>query len=206
MMDLDEAIQHCKEQVQEQAKKGCYSCAEEHQQLAEWLKELKAYKYNESNGGLVEALMHSDAENERLHDELKAYRNKSEIPTSCEDLISRQAVLDAMYELCNTGETLKENPWRDNPHIDAITDAIDDLPSVTPQQRTGRWIPVSERVPEDGEEVLCFLESEEMAVLFRRNNWGQYEWVDGGFATGSYDVIAWMPLPQPYKAESEVQE
>ena len=67
-----------------------------------------------------------------------------------------------------------------------------------------RWIPVSERLPEDGEEVLCFLESEEMAILFRRNNWGQYEWVDGGFATGSYDVIAWMPLPEPYKAESEV--
>jgi len=44
MMDLESAIQHCKEQVQEQAKKGCYSCAEEHQQLAEWLKELKAYR------------------------------------------------------------------------------------------------------------------------------------------------------------------
>lgn len=43
-MDLDSAIQHCKEQVQEQAKRGCYSCAEEHQQLAEWLKELKAYR------------------------------------------------------------------------------------------------------------------------------------------------------------------
>ena len=68
-----------------------------------------------------------------------------------------------------------------------------------------RWIPVSERVPEDGEEVLCFLGSEEMAVLFRRNDWGQNEWVDGGFATGSYDVVAWMPLPKPYKAESEAE-
>lgn len=67
-----------------------------------------------------------------------------------------------------------------------------------------RWIPVSERVPEDGEEVLCFLGSEEMAVLFRRNDWGQDEWVDGGFATGSYDVVAWMPLPLPFRAESEV--
>lgn len=64
-----------------------------------------------------------------------------------------------------------------------------------------KWIPVSERLPEDEEEVLCFLESEEMAVLFRRNDWGQYEWVDGGVATGSYDVVAWMPLPKPYKAE-----
>lgn len=43
-MTLQEAIQHCREQVQEQAKKGCYSCAEEHQQLAKWLKELKDYR------------------------------------------------------------------------------------------------------------------------------------------------------------------
>ena len=68
-----------------------------------------------------------------------------------------------------------------------------------------KWIPVSERVPEDGEEVLCFLGSEEMAVLFLRNDWGQDEWVDVRFATESYDVVAWMPLPEPYKAESEVE-
>lgn len=71
-------------------------------------------------------------------------------------------------------------------------------------EKPNKWIPVSERLPEDEKEVLCFLESEEMAVLFLRNNWGQYEWVDGGFATGSYNVIAWMPLPEPYSAESEV--
>lgn len=56
------------------------------------------------------------------------------------DAISRQAVLDAMYALCDTGESLKENPWRDNPHIVAITDAIDNLPPVTPQPKTGHWI------------------------------------------------------------------
>jgi len=66
--------------------------------------------------------------------------SSSEIPNTCGDAISRQAVLDAMYALCGTGETLKENPWRDNPHIDAITDAIDDLPSVTPQQKMGKWV------------------------------------------------------------------
>ena len=61
---------------------------------------------------------------------------------SCEDAISRQAVLDAMYELCDTGETLKENPWRDNPHIDAVVDTIERLPSVNPrpQPKTGQWI------------------------------------------------------------------
>jgi len=51
----------------------------------------------------------------------------------CEDAISRQAAIDAMFALCDTGETLKENPWRDNPHIDAVTETIERLPPVNPQ-------------------------------------------------------------------------
>lgn len=54
-MTLDEAIQHCEEvaekqdklceiSVTERAKEQNSKCAEEHRQLAEWLKELKAYK------------------------------------------------------------------------------------------------------------------------------------------------------------------
>lgn len=54
----------------------------------------------------------------------------------CEDTISRQAVLDAMYNLCGEG-ALENNPWRDNPHIDAIVDAILDLPPVTPKPKSG---------------------------------------------------------------------
>lgn len=67
---------------------------------------------------------------EQLAAKVRAENNESQ---PCEDAISRQAVIDAMYALCNTGETLKENPWRDNPHIDAITDAIEDLPLVHSQ-------------------------------------------------------------------------
>lgn len=54
-MTIDEAIQHCEEvaekqdklceiSVTERAKEQNSKCAEEHRQLAEWLKELKAYK------------------------------------------------------------------------------------------------------------------------------------------------------------------
>ena len=63
-----------------------------------------------------------------------------EVQEPCDDAISRQAAIDAMYALCDTGETLKENPWRDNPHIDAITDALDNLPPVTPTRKKGHWI------------------------------------------------------------------
>ena len=85
---------------------------------------------------------------------------------------------------------------------EGMSEALDmAIKALSSSENPNKWIPVSERLPEDEEEVLCFLESEEMAVLFRRNNWGQYEWVDGGFATGSYDVIAWMPLPAPAEPE-----
>lgn len=66
-MTLDEAIKHCEEvaEQQEQYAKGyaqgdaievydafdCDECAEEHRQLAEWLKELKAYKEQPSTEG-----------------------------------------------------------------------------------------------------------------------------------------------------------
>lgn len=42
MMTLDEAIKHAKEKADENRKytKECKECAEEHEQLVEWLKEL----------------------------------------------------------------------------------------------------------------------------------------------------------------------
>ena len=92
---------------------------------------------------------HAKESTEDSRDEFDAMRaiangsqqeSRSEIPNTCGDAISRQAVLNAMYELCSTGETLKENPWRDNPHIDAVVEAIEELPSVTPQPKMGHWI------------------------------------------------------------------
>lgn len=57
MMSLEEAIKHCEEVAQgneqmatydllctEQQKNDCLECASEHRQLAEWLRELKAYR------------------------------------------------------------------------------------------------------------------------------------------------------------------
>lgn len=40
-MTLDQAIKHCYEVAENEP---CYTCAEEHLQLAEWLEELKNYR------------------------------------------------------------------------------------------------------------------------------------------------------------------
>lgn len=42
-MTLDEAIKHCEEVANDRAG-CCEDCAEEHRQLAEWLKELRVFK------------------------------------------------------------------------------------------------------------------------------------------------------------------
>jgi sugar-specific transcriptional regulator TrmB len=139
MMDLDSAIQHCKEQVQEQAKRGCYSCAEEHQQLAEWLKELKAYREQRGermNEAEKERLIKKDIasiENRVRHAfnqgyEMGVKESRSEIPNKCGDAISRQAVLDI-------AKSSKSN-WIDN---SVLFKRVNELPPVTPQQKMGHW-------------------------------------------------------------------
>lgn len=65
-------------------------------------------------------------------------------------------------------------------------------------EKTGRWIPVSERLPEIGQRVLVTYNQEDKlkvdTTIFDRH----------GFLIGI--VTAWMPLPPSYKGESEDNE
>ena len=76
-------------------------------------------------------------------------------------------------------------------------------------------VPVSEGLPDaeygEGDSMLCCTESGLMYILYwNGGNWcastGEpYHWVN--HKTGWHDkVTAWMPLPEPYREESEVEE
>lgn len=68
-----------------------------------------------------------------------------------------------------------------------------------------RWIPVSERLPEENEAVMA---STEYGVFPEARYTKEYGWEWAYEAGADYwkefeGVTAWMPLPKPYKAESE---
>ena len=74
-----------------------------------------------------------------------------------------------------------------------------------------KWIPCSERLPEDGRQVLVYARSVHYALAKydeMRNADGIYsmQWVTFDAWKPFYtikNVIAWMPLPEPFREEGE---
>lgn len=112
------------------------------------------------------------------------------------DLIDRR---DAIEKFAMTA------PQMSTIHIYEAVDILDSLQTV---QLEPQWVPVSERMPEDYVDVLVWFE------YFRYGNYnrmyathgiGNYSKEYNSWAinheTGWKDlhVIAWMPLPDPYK-------
>lgn len=101
--------------------------------------------------------------------------------------------------------------------LEMIEQLQDDLEQ---DEKENGWIPVSERLPEDEKEYLVTLEKvygtpEKLygianylkfgdAGYWNEKKYGYLEWdkySDGHGGTKMYKVIAWMPLPEPYKED-----
>ena len=153
-----------------------------------------------------------------------------------DDVISRQAAIDALWKALYEYEDKTEKQFQESEDLD-IGDWIEhrifvqnmsdidrktimELPSAQPEQR---WIPFKTRpltkeekedhpewdgildckLPDDGQRIL-------VSVSVRGHESVQYDefytddgsYLDSGYEIGT-EATAWMPLPEPYKAESE---
>ena len=134
-----------------------------------------------------------------------------------DDLISRQQAIDALIEWygCEPSD------------IGAFENIIDKLPSAQPEPR---WIPCSERLPEDIRPVIVTWKNTDPksyyqyivgkhftgTACYKNGKWYWYSSTTEDMLAeyGRYDseefdeaieCIAWMPLPEPYKGERKYE-
>ena len=115
-----------------------------------------------------------------------------DLTNGCTDTISRQAAIQTakrMYKRCDTGSIAD--------YHDLMVDALTELP---PAQ--SRWIPCSRELPKPNEEDGNGFHK---AYLVQDGRWmdvarwdGKY-WIAWGYSTVLLNVVAWMPLPTPYR-------
>lgn len=78
-----------------------------------------------------------------------------------------------------------------------LEDATDLAISALEKQLNGGWIPVSERLPKEDEEVLVTTIGNQVCWAFRYLD----EWNTCLSTFENEAVLAWQPLPEPYKEE-----
>lgn len=78
-----------------------------------------------------------------------------------------------------------------------VLDIIDEQPTIDPV----KWIPVSERLPEkNGEYLVTEIDPITCERLTDIAYHGDFICTNNGFHKAN-DVVAWMPLPEPWKGE-----
>lgn len=119
-------------------------------------------------------------------------------------------VIKKHYRICD--DLLEVISYEDL--FEVIAHEIERLPSAEPEQR---WIPVSKRLPDEGERVLCthtggLNPNRQVIEHIYQNGKFTLGWdMDMNPSSPTFGqrymgtVIAWMPLPEPYREDGEAE-
>ena len=115
------------------------------------------------------------------------------------DLIRREDVNDLIKQICDAcGEGEKYNDVMCGAcNLDSFIRELDNIPSADPERK---WIPVTERLPEEDKDVLVFgVEAISNEYVYGVKRMDVDTWRPR--IAPSIRWIAWMPLPEPYGGE-----
>lgn len=144
-----------------------------------------------------------------------------------DDLISRQAAIDALWKALYEYEDKTEKQFQESEDLD-IEDWIvhrifaqdmsaEDMQAIIDLPPAQQWIPCSERLPEN--EDIYLVTFDKSNLLDNETQVTDAYWINNQWQYGvleSYEhrmpklvvepieelkVIAWMPFPEPYKGE-----
>ena len=103
-----------------------------------------------------------------------------------------------MDDLIRRAELFDELNRRGVPYNAEVNMVINGMPSAQ------QWIPCSERLPEEDTYVLATTAWGEITMAEKLSDiaWFIYE---GTANAKSGDIVAWMPLPEPYREDGEAK-
>ena len=105
---------------------------------------------------------------------------------TCEVAVSLQEAIDIVRHECGEWKGLAKE----------IVKQFNGLPPVTPQPKTGHWIPVNERLPKEKGLYLVSVKND------HERRYSKTCWFHGdGNWFARQDVEAWMPLPKSYEPQ-----
>lgn len=80
------------------------------------------------------------------------------------------------------------------------------LKKLSEEQRKHRWIPVKERLPEAKEDVLVCTKSGWILIAWYDPRGEMWHIAPSDVGMVRKDIVAWMPLPEPYQEEVNPDE
>ena len=108
-------------------------------------------------------------------------------------------------------EEHKKYSDEDRGYIQSEIENMVDIVNELAEEHKGGWIPCSERLPEDCSDVICTTHLKGYAVMNVVVLWYNAKlrkWMncDDEVVDDNLEVIAWQPLPEPYKEEGGENE
>ncbi len=151
--------------------------------------------YGEALHMAISALQQPDhiADDDKKDDHLRDLTKKV-------DMISRQAILNKIEKIRQSVQMMDDTHRADivMSGMNLCEKAVRNQPPAQPEQR---WIPVTERLPEVGRYVIA---TTSWAFVTKAVYFGE-RWEIDGLDYKRSSVVAWMPLPEPYRKEGEAE-